>query len=161
MSAAACLSALRDCVGHDHCRRGLPLPTEWVSLYWLVCWATVVWSVHGSGAVVMHPSCLWLTQPYFMVGVLLLLPGATLAHGNHASIVHLITLHVLPWISDQPYLVALLVCVYFAFLWYAYRRLLARETAEESVSRFDPACALFCLRLGSGFGSFCYASSHG
>jgi hypothetical protein len=69
--------------------------------------------------------------------LLLLLPSAALAHGNHASIVHLVTLHVLPWISDRPYLMGLLVCAYLAFLWYAYRRLLARETAEESVSRFD------------------------
>ncbi len=68
--------------------------------------------------------------------LLLLLPSAALAHGNHASIVHLVTLHVLPWISDRPFLVSLLVFAYFVFLWYAYRKLVAREDAEESVSAF-------------------------
>ena len=58
-----------------------------------------------------------------------LLPAA-LAHGNHASIVHLVTLHVLPWISDRPIMMVILACAYVALLWYAYQRLLAREKLE-------------------------------
>ena len=86
---------------------------------------------------VMHLSGRRLVQLDRSVGALalLLLPSVALAHGNHASIVHLATLHVLPWISDRPYLVTLLACAYVALLWYAYRRLLARERAEEDAHR--------------------------
>eukprot|EP01046_Picozoa_sp_COSAG06_P056177 COSAG06_NODE_10547_length_1661_cov_0.969270_2_plen_94_part_00 len=44
---------------------------------------------------------------------------------------HLVTLHVFPWISDRPYLVMLLAVGYIALLWFAYQRLLAREGKEE------------------------------
>jgi hypothetical protein len=63
-------------------------------------------------------------------GALALVPTAA-AHGNHASIVHLVTLHVFPWISDRPYLVMLLAVGYIALLYIAYQRLLAREGKEE------------------------------
>ena len=71
-------------------------------------------------------------SPYATAGVALVLLPAALAHGNHASIVHLVTLHVLPWISDRPIMMVMLGCAYVALLWYAYQRLLAREHSEAN-----------------------------
>lgn len=69
---------------------------------------------------------------YATAGVMLVVLPAAVAHGNHASIVHLVTLHVLPWISDRPIMMVMLACAYVALLWYAYQRLLARENAEAN-----------------------------
>ena len=61
-----------------------------------------------------------LTLAYFCLS--LVLPAAS-AHGNHASVVHLATLHVLPWLSDRPVVVVLLAILYVVAMWYAWRRL--------------------------------------
>ena len=54
------------------------------------------------------------------------------AHGHH-GIVHIVTLHFLPWISDRPWLVALVAVLYGALVWWAYRRLVRRESEEEEL----------------------------
>ena len=55
------------------------------------------------------------------------------AHGTH-GILHVITLHWLPWIgayfAGRPWLIALVVAVYFAFAWMAYRRVVAWENTK-------------------------------
>ena len=72
-----------------------------------------------------------LTPAYFCL-VLVLLPAVVAAHGNHASVVHLATLHVLPWLSDRPVVVVLLAMLYVLGMWWAWKRLQARAEAEEA-----------------------------
>ena len=66
--------------------------------------------------------------------LLLLLAAPTFVEGHgHHGIVHIVTLHFLPWISDRPWLVALVAVLYGALVLWAYRRLVRRESEEAEL----------------------------
>ena len=66
--------------------------------------------------------------------LLLLAAGPTFVDGHgHHGIVHIVTLHFLPWISDRPWLVVLVAVLYGALCVWAYRRLVRRESEEEEL----------------------------
>jgi hypothetical protein len=74
---------------------------------------------------------MWGARSWRLAVLMCCLPTAVEAHGQH-GLVHLVTLHLLPWLSDRPYLLALVVCGYGLLLVWAYRTFVARSQEEEA-----------------------------
>ena len=69
----------------------------------------------------------------------LTLPAPAAAHGHH-GLVHIVTLHFLPWLRDWPLVAALCIAVYAWLMWAAWgklRKLSGQEEAAQQVAEAE------------------------